>query len=97
MFWRTGLKTAALTAATLLFAAGSASAQHHGGHPGGNHAAIHSSQEYYNNAGGSPEGFVQALFQDLSGRRPTSEEMGYWVRRVVDRNRNDVAYALLTR
>jgi hypothetical protein len=60
-------------------------------------AAILGSQEYFNNAGGTPEGFVQALYQDISGRRPTPEEMGYWVRRVLDRDRNDVAYALLTR
>jgi hypothetical protein len=224
MFWRTGLKTTALTAAVLLVAAGTASAKHHGDHHGGSHAVIHGghggyrpglpsvtvhhsgyyhhgyypgfygwrggygyrpyypsfivggytpydysdfgpvdnpsltvapapwhpagyprpvpaspeelvrswyqkflhrdpdpqwsvwveavrngqepnavlaailgSQEYYNNAGGTPEGFVQALFQDLSGRRPTPEEMGYWVRRVLDRDRNDMAYALLTR
>jgi hypothetical protein len=60
-------------------------------------AAILSSQEYYDKAGGTPEGFVQALFQDTTGRRPTPEEMGYWIRRVVDRDRTDVAYAVLTR
>jgi hypothetical protein len=60
-------------------------------------ASILSSQEYYDKAGGTPEGFVQTLFRDVTGRRPTPSEMDYWVRRTYDRDRTDVAYAVLTR
>jgi hypothetical protein len=60
-------------------------------------AGILSSTEYYDKAGGSPEAFVNRLFQDLTGRRPSPSEMDHWVRRAAYGDRKDVAYALLMR
>ena len=60
-------------------------------------AGILNSDEYYAKAGNSPEGFIETLFQDVVGRRPTDREFDYWVRRAYRESRTDVAYALLAR
>jgi hypothetical protein len=60
-------------------------------------AAILASDEYYQRAGSTPEGFVQKLFQDLTGRLPTRAELDFWVRRAYTQDRVDIAHALLTR
>jgi hypothetical protein len=60
-------------------------------------AGILSSDEYYSRGGGTPEGYVTVLVQDLTGRPPTPQEQQYWARRVYYEPRSDVAYALLTR
>ncbi len=60
-------------------------------------AGILGSTEYYDKAGGTPEGFVNRLFLDLTGRRPTPGELEHWVRRAAYGDRKDVAYALLMR
>jgi hypothetical protein len=60
-------------------------------------ATILSSEEYYSKGGATPEGFVRSLFQDLTGRPPSPREMDPWVHRAYERDRTDVAYALLTR
>jgi hypothetical protein len=60
-------------------------------------ATILASEEYYERAGATPEGFVQRLFLDLSGRRPSRGEFDHWVRRTYYGDRMDIAYALVTR
>jgi hypothetical protein len=60
-------------------------------------AGILSSDEYYNKGGGTPEGYVTVLCQDLTGRPPTPQERDYWARRVYYEPRQDIAYAMLTR
>jgi len=60
-------------------------------------ATILGSDEYYTRAGGSPAAFVRRLFDDVGNRRPTQREMDYWVHQVRHRNRDDVAYGILTR
>jgi hypothetical protein len=55
------------------------------------------SQEYFDRAGDNPEEFVQRLFRDVTGRRPTEREFDYWMRQMRHRSRADVAYAFLTR
>jgi hypothetical protein len=55
------------------------------------------SDEYYVRAGGTPEGFVQALYRDVAGRPPTAPEMRSMLPRVAYGKRNDVAYTLLLR
>ena len=51
--------------------------------------------EYYQNAGGTPEGWLETLFQDLAGREPTNREYRYWLRRLEDETYQEVAYKLL--
>src|SRR5262245_8235559 len=41
-------------------------------------ATILGSEEYLLRSGGTPEGFVQNLFKDLTGRRPSQAEFDYW-------------------
>jgi hypothetical protein len=53
------------------------------------------SPEFFARAGGTPEGFVRALFLDLAGREPRREEWADWARQVRGDNRNDVALAFL--
>jgi hypothetical protein len=69
-------------------------------------ADILGSQEYFDKAGGTPEGFVESLFADLVGRRPTPQEMQYGVSQLyyantnyydVSGGRHNVAYAMLMR
>jgi hypothetical protein len=65
-------------------------------------AGILSSDEYYGKGASRPEAFVNNLFQDVLGRRPTQREYDYWVRRAYAQNaedmktRQDIAYDLLT-
>jgi hypothetical protein len=70
-------------------------------------ANILGSQEYFKNAGSTPQGFVQSLFEDLAGRRPTPQEVQYWVSQLYynynnnyyddSGGRNNVAYSMLMR
>src|SRR5207249_1271157 len=60
-------------------------------------AAILASDEYYQRAGSTPEGFVQALFRDLTGQVPPPQEFREWVRRVRPENRKEIAQDLLQR
>jgi len=60
-------------------------------------AGILTSDEYYNRSGNTPEGFVRQLYLDLTGRQPLPAEMDYWVGRLYQSNRTDVAYELLLR
>jgi hypothetical protein len=41
-------------------------------------AAILGSDEYYNNAGGTPQGWINAVYQDILGRAPDSSGAAYW-------------------
>jgi len=54
-------------------------------------------QEYYDKGGDTPEGFLQTLYQDVVGRAPAPQEMGYWLPRMAYTPRSDVAYTVLTR
>jgi len=60
-------------------------------------ASILSSQEYYNRGGGTPQGFIQRLFLDLTGQPPTPGQMNHWTNRLFSSDRTDVAHALLLR
>jgi hypothetical protein len=60
-------------------------------------AGILSSDEYYLKGGNTPEGYIQTLFQDLTGRPPTPGEQDYWLRRLYHEQRVDIAYAMVTR
>jgi hypothetical protein len=66
-------------------------------------AGILSSNEYYAKGRNTAEGFVNNLFRDLLGRRPTAREYDYWVRRAYAQNaedmktRQDIAYDFLSR
>lgn len=60
-------------------------------------ATILASDEYYGRAGGSPEGLVQRLFADLTGRQPAGEEYGYWLDRISRGHWVDVIRDLLLR
>lgn len=40
------------------------------------------SHEYYANAGGTPSGFVQALYHDLLGRSAATDAVSYWTDRL---------------
>ena len=42
-------------------------------------AGILGSDEFYNNHGGTPEGFVRGLFDEVLHRRPTPQEFQRWV------------------
>jgi len=55
------------------------------------------SPEYYNRSGGTPEGFVQKLFLDLTGQLPSPRQLDYWVRRLYISDRGSVAYQVLSR
>jgi hypothetical protein len=68
-----------------------------GQHPASVLAKILGSQEYYDKGGGTPEGFVQRLYLDLTGRPPSPQELNYWVQRLYTSDRTDVAYQLLMR
>jgi hypothetical protein len=65
-------------------------------------AGILSSDEYYGKGGSRPEAFVNNLFREVLGRRPTQREYDYWTRRAYTQNaedmqtRQDIAYDLLT-
>jgi hypothetical protein len=60
-------------------------------------ASILSSQEYFERSGRTPRGFIETLFRDLTGRRPTPRELSHWMRRLTFGSRADVAYELLMR
>jgi hypothetical protein len=58
-------------------------------------SGILGSDEYYNRAGGTPGAFVQRMYEEVAGRRPTPREMDYWAGRVQTRRRDDVSYDFL--
>jgi hypothetical protein len=60
-------------------------------------SAILGSDEYYNRTGGTPESFIQGLFQDIVGRPPSPQEYNALLRRAWAGRRNDLAYSLLVR
>jgi len=60
-------------------------------------ATLLGSQEYFDRAGDTPEGFVEKLFLDLAGRRPTGQEMRHWVRYLYHGDRAAVVQALMAR
>jgi hypothetical protein len=48
-------------------------------------AGFAASDEYYAvHGGGSPSGFVRALYRDFLGRTPSASEVGYWTGRIAD-------------
>jgi len=55
------------------------------------------SQEYFDKGGGTPEGFINTLYLDATGRQPSPQETQAWVQRLYQTDRNDVAYQILTR
>jgi len=60
-------------------------------------ASLLSSQEYYNKAGGTPQGFIQKLFIDLTGQPPAPQQMNHWMNRLYSSDRTEVAHAILMR
>jgi hypothetical protein len=60
-------------------------------------AQILASQEYYDKSRDTPEGFIQTLYLDVTGRQPTPQEFNYWMQRLNTSDRTDVAYHLLVR
>ncbi len=59
-------------------------------------AAILGSDEYYAKAGGTAQGFITTLFNDVLGRPPSPGEVDFWVRRMYTEARTDVAHEILT-
>jgi hypothetical protein len=60
-------------------------------------AKILGSQESYDKGGDSPQGFVQNLYLDVTGRQPGPQELNYWMQRMSTSDRTDIAYQLLMR
>lgn len=60
-------------------------------------ASILSSSEFYMRSGSTPQGYITALFQDLTGQPPRPGQLQSWLNRLYTSNRTDVAYALLQR
>jgi hypothetical protein len=52
-------------------------------------------QEYFQNAGGTPTGWITALFEDLVGRKPARRELRYWRHRLEGQTYQEVAYDML--
>jgi hypothetical protein len=46
-------------------------------------AGILGSQEFYTKAGSTPQAFVNAAYQKLTGRMPSRRDLYYWSRRVT--------------
>jgi hypothetical protein len=60
-------------------------------------AQIVSGDEYYTKAGANDEDWLVALYQDLTGREPTSRELRYWMGRLDRQTHIEVAYSLVKR
>jgi len=68
-------------------------------------AGILGSDEYYAQYGGTIQGYVPALFADITGRQPTPAEYSFWANQLAQvggttpdvEERLDLAYAMLTR
>jgi hypothetical protein len=60
-------------------------------------SGILGSDEYYRRAGGTPGAFINRLYRDVAGRRPTPGEVRHWLREFHSSSRGDIAYAILTR
>lgn len=58
-------------------------------------AEIAGSQEGYNKAGGTPEGFVQMMYQAVAGRPPSPDELRHWISLTSANGPIQVAYDLL--
>jgi hypothetical protein len=58
-------------------------------------ASILGSDEYWQRAGGTPDGFVRALYMDLGRREPTRRDYDYWIRRLQYEQPSDVALGIL--
>jgi hypothetical protein len=55
------------------------------------------SDEYYKNAGTNPSGLIHALFWDLAGRNPSSEELRHFLHEFRLGDRRRVVYSILAR
>jgi hypothetical protein len=58
---------------------------------------ILASSEYYLRAGGTPDGFIRRLHMDLTGRPPGASEVQFWLNRLYQSDRQDIAYKMLQR
>jgi hypothetical protein len=58
-------------------------------------ASILGSDEYWQRAGGTPDGFVRALFQDIGHRQPTRRDYDYWINQLQYQQPSDVALGIL--
>ena len=67
----------------------------HGTPPSVVEAAILSSPEYYLRHGGTPEGYVSALYREVLGRRATFHEFNRDVQHVLTCGRNEVALRVI--
>ena len=47
--------------------------------------------EYWNRAGGTPDGFVTQLYEDVLGRSPSASELAYWTGVLASTGRGNVA------
>jgi hypothetical protein len=59
-------------------------------------AGILASDEYYNKGGGTPQGFVTALFNDVLKRPPSPADLNFWMSRMYTESRQDIADEVLT-
>jgi hypothetical protein len=80
-----------------LAAAGWVEALRRGQSPEQTLSSILGSDEYYLRNGSTPQGFIQGLFVDLTGRQPAPAQMDAWLRRVRFESRQDIAYHMLMR
>jgi hypothetical protein len=80
-----------------LYAEGWVSSLVSGQNPAGVLASILASDEFYTRAGGTPQGYITALFQNLTGQLPGPAQLRFWTTRLFTSNRTDVAYELLQR
>lgn len=53
--------------------------------------------EYFKKAGGKRESWVASLYQDLTGREPTSRQTDYWMRKLDRESYKSVAYRMIRR
>jgi hypothetical protein len=60
-------------------------------------ASILGSAEFYLRSGNTPQGYIDALFQDLTGQPPRPVQLRFWMNRLYSSNRTKVAYDLLER
>jgi hypothetical protein len=60
-------------------------------------AQLLASEEFYNRAGGSPVGFIRALYRVVLDRRPAPAEVRFWLERHVGRDRLTIAREFLIR
>jgi hypothetical protein len=68
---------------------------HNGAEPALLLSQIMSGEEYYRRAGATPRRFVEQVYADVAGRRPSGDEMDYALRRLAPSGRQGVAYAVI--